>query len=282
MITTRIAVASGKGGTGKTLVATNLAAVCRSATLVDLDVEEPNCHLFFDPGGMRAKQAFRPVPAVDLEKCTFCGKCANVCEFKAIAVLRDNVMVFPELCHGCGACFALCPQKAVSEVEHPIGEVVIVDGGRSPKLLYGRLRVREASAVPLIRQVKKMVPHDGTIIVDCPPGTACTAVESIRGADLCLLVTEPTPFGLHDLGLSLSVTKKLGVPSVVFINKAGLNGPDVGSYCRDRNIRVVGELPYERQIAEIYSKGKLVSCELEYRAVFKALLSTIEQEVGER
>lgn len=274
----RIAIASGKGGTGKTLVATSLAASWRGALLVDLDVEEPNCYLFFQDGDTATKKAFRPVPSIDKDKCNYCGRCAEVCEYHAIAVFQNQVMVFDELCHGCGACTLFCPKGAVSEKDHYIGDIVRVQSKGGTDLLYGRLRVREASATPLMRQVKREIDEGQPAIVDCPPGTACTAVESIRGSDLCVLVTEPTPFGLHDLKLSLEMTKRLKVPSVVFINKTGLRGPDVAGFCAGKGVRVIGELPYEREIAEAYSKGDLTIRSPKYRPAFEALAEAVRQE----
>ena len=276
----RVSVASGKGGTGKTLVATNLAAAAKDALLVDLDVEEPDCHLFFRGPEVSREVVNRKVPFVHEEACIHCGNCAKVCEFHAIVSLPMKVLVFEELCHGCGACSMFCPEDAIEERDHPIGEIVRVrtDGLRG--LVYGQLRVGEASAAALIKTVKKSVPNNGLMIIDCPPGTACPAVESMRGSDLCVLVTEPTPFGLHDLKLALAVTRKLRVPSVVLINKAGLPGPDIGRFCSDAGVSVVGEIPMRREIAEVYSDGKLLVYDPEMRVMFDSILRRIMNEVG--
>ena len=265
-----MAIASGKGGTGKTLVATNLAAVTEGAALVDLDVEEPNCYIFARASGEQAEQVFRRVPRVDARKCTLCGNCRKVCEFHAIAVLPKEVMVFDELCHGCGACSLLCPEEAIAEVDHLLGEVLRTQGG-ALDLTYGRLRVGEAAATPLIRRVKEAAPDRQAVVMDCPPGTACTAVASIKGADACVLVTEPTPFGMHDLRLALEVTRKLKVPAAVFINKDGLPGPDVDGFCRAHRVPVVGRLPLDRGIAEAYSRGGLIAGDPRFRDVFAGL-----------
>lgn len=278
---TRIAVASGKGGTGKTLVATNLASITEGAVLVDLDVEEPNCYIFAKATSDAAEDVFRPVPVVDPSKCTLCGNCRKVCEFHAIAVLPREVMVFKELCHGCGACSLLCPEGAITEEDHLLGELIRTHGGVLD-LMYGKLRVGEAAATPLIRRVKDAIPKDRFAILDCPPGTACTAVESIKGADLCVLVTEPTPFGLHDLKLALKVTRKLKVPPVVFINKYGLPGPDVGGFCDAHKVPVVGKLPLERGIAETYSRGEMIADDERYSGIFTELRDRILKEVGGR
>lgn len=274
----RIAIASGKGGTGKTLVATNLAAVMRGKTLVDLDVEEPNCYLFQEKESETSELVHRPVPKVDAAGCTLCGTCGRVCEFHAIAVLPKKVMVFEELCHACGGCSRFCPEGAITEEPHGIGEA-ISSRGKPFDLIYGRLEVGEASAVPLIREVKRRLPADGDFILDCPPGTACTAVESIRDADFCVLVTEPTPFGLHDLKLALKVTERLGVDKGVFINKDGLPGPDISDFCAENGIPVVGSLPFDRATAVTYSKGSLLVGSDVYDRTFRELGSTIEEAI---
>jgi MinD superfamily P-loop ATPase len=266
----RIAIASGKGGTGKTLVATNLAAVMGDVTLVDLDVEEPNCHLFQKADGEAPVKVYRPVPEVDEAKCTLCGRCGEVCQFHAIVTLPKEVMVFSELCHGCGACSMFCPENAISERGHHVGDAISASGADF-ELLFGRLRVSEAMPTFLIRHVRDMIPKEVDAVLDCPPGTACASVESIRGADLCILVTEPTPFGFHDLKLALGVTKKLGVRSAVFINKDGLPGPDIEGFCREHEIPIIGRLRLDRDIAERYSRGELLMSHAGHRAVFETL-----------
>lgn len=271
-----IAIASGKGGTGKTLVATNLAAVWNGFALADFDVEEPNCYLFQRQTRQTSEQAHRPVPRVDADTCTLCGTCGRVCEFHAIAVLPKKVMVFDELCHACGACSRFCPEDAIEEVPHAIGEV-IESTGEPFDLAYGRLMVGEATAVPLIREVKRRLRIDQNCLLDCPPGTACTAVESIRGADFCVLVTEPTPFGLHDLKLALKVVEKLGVKHGVFINKDGLPGPDISGFCEENGVPVVGRLPLDRDIAVIYSKGTLLVESGSYVETFEGLIRGIQE-----
>ena len=273
---TKVAIASGKGGTGKTLLATNLAAVTDDAVLVDLDVEEPNCYLFHKGEGDTTEEAFRPVPSVDNVKCTLCGKCGEVCEFHAIVVLPKEVMIFEELCHACGACSLFCPEDAISEKNHLIGDIVSTSGDAFD-LLYGRLRVGEAMPTHLIRQVRKRIPEGRQIVLDCPPGTSCAPVESIRGADLCILVTEPTPFGFHDLKLALGVTEKLKVRTEVFINKHGLPGPDIEAFCNDSGIRVIGRLPLDRGIAERYSRGELLTGVTDHRRVFESLRDRIKE-----
>jgi len=274
----RISIASGKGGTGKTLVATNLAAVAADAFLVDLDVEEPNCHLFFDGKELSREAVSRRVPFVNEESCTHCGNCAEVCEFHAIVSLPKNVLVFDELCHGCGACSMFCPEDAIEERDHHMGEIIHLSASGLLGLTYGRLRVGEASAATLIKRVKRGMTNNRLTIIDCPPGTACPAVESMRGTDLCVLVTEPTPFGLHDLKLALDVTKKLRLPHVVLLNKAGLPGPDIKKFCADNGLPIVGEIPLQRAIAETYSEGKLLVRDPGFKKLFESMLERILKE----
>lgn len=277
----RICIASGKGGTGKTLVATNLAAVTESSLLVDLDVEEPNCYIFVN-GEQESEQVCRPVPLIDQSKCTLCGICAEVCQFHAIVALPKTIMTFEELCHGCGACSLFCPEKAISEKGRVMGDVISVRSNGHTKLLYGRMRIGEPAPVPLIRQVKRRIGQDGLTIVDCPPGTACPAVECMRGSDLCVLVTEPTPFGLHDLKLALEVARKLKIPHAVFVNKQGLPGPDIHAFCRLKNVPVVGQLRHDMQIAMDYSDGRLIIEDPEHKEAFESLLARILKEAGGR
>lgn len=246
---------------------------------MDLDVEEPNCYIFTQAKSERAEKVFRLVPQVDASKCTLCGNCRKVCEFHAIAVLPKEVMVFKELCHGCGACSMLCPEDAITEQDHLMGEVIWAEGGVL-KLMYGRLKVGEAAATPLIRRVKAAIPEGPITIMDCPPGTACTAVESIKGADACVLVTEPTPFGLHDLRLALEVARKLKVPAAVFVNKHGLPGPDIQQFCDAHKIPVVGKLPIDRSIAEAYSRGDLIAEDARFNTTFKKLRDWALSEAG--
>lgn len=272
----RISIASGKGGTGKTLVATNLAAVLDDALLVDLDVEEPNCYLFFGGDETARGKVYRPVPVVDNARCTLCGNCAKVCEFRAIVVLPKQVLVFPELCHGCGACSMFCPEEAITEQGHPMGDLVRRESD-GHKLLYGELRIGEAAAAPLIRKVKSEIP-DGMAVIDCPPGTACPSVESMRGSDICVLVTEPTPFGLHDLKLALEVCRKLKLRCGVFVNKQGIPGPDIRRFCEEQGVPVLGGLEFDRAIAETYSRGCLLIDDPSHRRVFEGLQNSIRKE----
>ena len=275
-----ISVASGKGGTGKTLIATSLALSLGNGTEVqflDCDVEEPNAHIFLKPVIERREPVSIPIPQIDEQKCTFCGKCAEVCAYNALAVLKDRVLVFPELCHGCGACSYLCPEDAISEVEREIG---VVEVGRSKQIefIHGRLAVGEAMAPPVIRKVKEHVDPEKTVIIDVSPGTSCPVVEAVEGSDFCLLVTEPTPFGLNDLTLAVETVKKLNIPRGVVINRAGVGDRKVDEYCEEEGIPLLLHIPLDTRIARLYSQGvPLVEGMPEWRDAFLKLAEDIRQ-----
>lgn len=252
-----LSIASGKGGTGKTLVATSLALSLKDkyqVQILDCDVEEPNDHIFLKPAITHTEPVSIPVPKIDEEKCTHCGLCAQVCAYNAIAVLPDRVMVFPELCHGCGACSYLCPEKAISEGGQETG---VVEQGQAGGIdfVQGRLNVGEAMATPVIRRVKEYANTDGLVIIDAPPGTSCPVVESIQDSHFCLLVTEPTPFGFNDLVLAVETVRELGIPLAVVLNRAGSGDNRVEEYCRQQNIPILLTIPLDTNIARLYSKG---------------------------
>lgn len=256
-----LVVASGKGGTGKTTVAVNLALALSQAEqkvqLLDCDVEEPNAHLFLKPKFETVYSIGIPVPEINQKKCTYCGLCADICIFKVLSVFSDQVMILAELCHGCGSCSYLCPEKAITEVERTIG---VVEKGSCGELLFihGRLNPGEAMSPPLINAVKKMAAYDGYTIIDAPPGTSCPVVSAVKDCDYCLLVTEPTPFGLNDLDLAFRMVKSLGIPAGVVINRCDLGDSGVDSYCRQHNLPVLAKIPFDRQLAEMYARGKPV------------------------
>ena len=253
-----ISIASGKGGTGKTTVSTNLAASLGSeVTLLDCDVEEPNSHLFLKPVWEHTEIITTPVPEVDENKCTLCGKCGDICQFKAIVVIGETVLPFHELCHSCGGCMEVCPEDAIKEVDRELG---VIQSGRCNGIdfIHGILRVGEAMSPPLIRKVRSLSPRDGLTIIDAPPGTSCPVIASMKDADFVLLVTEPTPFGLHDLKLAVGAVQILGIPHGLVINRADIGDDRVKSFAEENNIPVLMEIPFDRKIAEIYSKGELL------------------------
>ena len=274
-----ISIASGKGGTGKTTVAVNLALslLKESVQLIDCDVEEPNTHIFLSPSIHQVTPVGIPVPRIDESKCTYCGKCAQVCEYHAIAVILKNVLVFDELCHGCGACSYLCPEKAIFEVEREIG---IIQEGSSDGILFvnGILNIGEPMASPLIRKVKERIQKDKILILDAPPGTACPVIETVKGSDFCLLVTEPTPFGLNDLELAVGMLEKLGIQMGIVINKADIGDRGMWDYCKSKNIPILMEIPMDRRIAESYSKGiPFVIENRSYISQFQELFEKVEK-----
>jgi MinD superfamily P-loop ATPase len=280
-----VSIASGKGGTGKTTVATSLALFLSSAKsqtvqFLDCDVEEPNAHIFLKPEIAGRQSVNLPVPQIDFEKCTFCGECAKVCAYNAIVVLKNEVLTFTELCHGCGGCTLLCPQNAISESQREIG--VLEEGSAgSIKFVQGRLNVGEPMATPLIRAVKRSVNAHGTVIIDVPPGTSCPVIESIHGSDFCLLVTEPTPFGLHDLKLAVELVEELKIKHGVVINRAGIGDDKVRGYCSRQKVPVLAEIPFDREVAVRYSRGvPMWEAGERYREIFGRLWESIETRAG--
>jgi MinD superfamily P-loop ATPase len=269
-----LAVASGKGGTGKTTVALNLARTLGSdVQLLDCDVEEPNDHLFLDGDLLESEEFTIPVPEVDESLCDGCGTCGRFCQYRAIVSFGTTPLVFPAMCHGCGGCAKVCPRKAIHEVERRIGIVETVRAGNIT-LIQGRLDVGSAMAPPLIRAVKARLQDGVPAILDAPPGTSCPVITTIRGADFVVLVTEPTPFGLHDLKLALSMVHELGIPSGVVVNRVGIGNERVHEFCRGENIPILLEIPDDRRIAEAYSRGRLIVEALpEYGELFEGLIA---------
>jgi MinD superfamily P-loop ATPase len=280
-----ISVASGKGGTGKTLVATSLALSLKDkdrVQLLDCDVEEPNAHIFLKPVISRSEPVCIQIPKVDEQRCSYCGKCAEVCAYNAIAVLPDRVLVFSELCHGCGACSYLCPEKAITEEPRETG---VVEQGHSDgvEFVHGRLTIGEAMPSPVIRRVKEQAKLNGVVIIDVPPGTSCPVVESIKDSNFCLLVTEPTPFGLSDLVLAVETVRELNIPLAVVLNRAGVGDNKVEEYCRQENIPILLTIPLDMEIARLYSRGVTLAEGMpEWKERFIGLFDKIREMVDER
>ena len=282
----KISIASGKGGTGKTLVASSLALSLADKNLAnkrlviaDCDVEEPNVHLFFPNKQVLEKKSCEvPLPIIDEAKCTHCGSCSDVCAYHALAVLPQAVLIFPELCHGCGGCTLACPENAISEGSRSVGEIFRAKSN-DIEIIWGELRPGEARATPLVRSVRDLARGD-TVIVDCPPGTSCSMVEAVQGTDFCLLVTEPTPFGLYDLHLAIRVLEKMSIPRGVLINKSGIGDRKVHEYLKKRQIPILMEIPFEREIAELYSRGVIFVDQMpEWKDKFAALAGKIEERI---
>jgi MinD superfamily P-loop ATPase len=270
-----VTVASGKGGTGKTSVAVNMALSVGNVQLLDCDVEEPNAYLFLNVDSQRTEPICTSIPLINHELCTYCGKCSSACQYNALFVASENLLVFPELCHGCGGCALVCPKSAITWEKHRIGAVKF-GSADDLTLVYGELEVGKPLAVPIIKAVKSHIAEGKNVIIDSPPGTSCSFVETVRGSDFCVLVTEPTPFGLHDLKIAVQVLKKIAVPFGVVVNRAGIGDNKVYEYCRTENINVLLEIPYQRRIAELYSKGIPFSLEMpEWKEQFQALYGEI-------
>lgn len=275
-----VSIASGKGGTGKTTVALLLAAARPGATLVDCDVEEPNCHLFLQPVGNGEQPVTVMQPVFDAGLCNGCGKCATICLFNALAITAGKPLLFAELCHSCGGCIAACPQGAAAEAAKEIGLIRTGTASRtSPdtRLIDGLLHVGVPTAGPLIKAMKKRLPA-GDVIIDCPPGTACSMVTAVAGSDYCLLVTEPTPFGLHDLRLAAGVVGLLGIPAGVVINKSdgGAGDAAVADWCAREHLAVLARIPHSDTFAREYAEGRVCAA---YQDIAASVWASLGQEV---
>lgn len=278
-----ISVASGKGGTGKTTIATSLATVLGSrAQLLDCDVEEPNCHILMKPSIETHEVVNLPIPVVNIEKCTLCGKCGEVCRFSAIVMIGDQVITFPEMCHGCGGCILLCPDNAIDEGFRELG---VVETGTAGEVEFaqGLMRVGEAMSPPLIKEVKKRINPGKIAILDAPPGASCPVINSVINTHYILLVTEPTPFGLHDLRIAVEAFTPLQIPMGVVLNRSDVGDRKVQEYLRDKGIPLLMEIPHDRNVAEGYSRGELlIDSAPAYREGMLELFGRIQSLVSER
>jgi MinD superfamily P-loop ATPase len=256
VIDVKVVVASGKGGTGKTTVSVNLALSLDNVQLLDCDVEEPDCNIFLKLPLEKLEDVFLPVPKIDMEKCTFCGKCSEFCKYNALAIFPTDALVFADLCHGCGGCFLVCPEHAIGERKKIIGVLEHSQSTHSHvQFMRGVLNIGEPMATPIIAALKKKIDDSKITILDSPPGTACPVIEAVSDCDFCILVTEPTPFGLHDVKLAVELTRVLHVPCGVIINKAGIGDNTVEEYCTKEGIPLLMEIPHSKKIAHLCSQG---------------------------
>ncbi len=271
-----IAVASGKGGTGKTTVAVNMALSIGDANLLDCDVEEPNAHTLLHPESLNTESVTVPMPMIDTDRCTLCAMCADFCEFNAIFIGKKP-LVYPEICHSCGGCFLVCPEGAIEEVAREVGKLHRTNRD-SVHLVYGELHVGEPIAIPVIKAVKNEIDRKKINILDAPPGTACPVIETMQDSDFVVLVTEPTPFGFHDLSMTVDVIQELDIPHGVVLNRVGVGNDEVKEFCNAKGIPILLEIPFDRKIAELYSNGVPFVQEMpDWRERFQQLFEVIKE-----
>ncbi|NLZ93007.1 MAG: 4Fe-4S binding protein [Firmicutes bacterium] len=277
----RIAVLSGKGGTGKTLVSVNLAAAAKTSTYIDCDVEEPNGHLFFKPENIQEEEVSVRTPKVDEKLCSGCRKCVNFCKFNALAYIKDKLIVFEEICHSCGGCILFCPEKALTEKERVIGKVQ--KGISDQVTIYtGIMNTGEASGVPIIKKLfNENIPEaDKQTFVDCPPGSACIVMESIMDADYCILVVEPTLFGVHNLNMVYELVKLFNKPFGVVLNKCLEEENPAEKFCFEKEIKILARIPFDNELGILNSNAEIAVRKSEkWRTIFSTLLETVKKEV---
>lgn len=272
----QVSILSGKGGTGKTTVAVNLAAVT-GWRYVDCDVEEPNGFIFLKPQVVKQKEVAIPVPHINKEKCILCKKCVEICQFHALGMAKDQVLVFEKLCHGCGACTLICPEDAILEVDRNIGK--IEEGkGEGIECIQGVLNIGEPMSGPVIRDIKKTITA-GNSLIDCSPGSSCSVVKAIEGSDYALLVTEPTEFGLHDLRIAVGLVRKMEIPFGLILNRADKYHAMITDYCQKENIPLLGVIPFDKKAAMMYSEGQLLIKDKYYRQLFEEIGQNLREVV---
>ncbi len=278
----KIAVLSGKGGTGKTFVSVNLASTIENATYVDCDVEEPNGHLFFQPVWLNTERVYRKLPLVDQDKCTGCRVCTDFCKFNALAYISEQILVFDEVCHSCGGCVTLCPQGAITEKDKVVG--TIQKGmSLSQSVLSGTMEVGEASGIPIIGQLLEEISGRSDVVIDCPPGSSCSVMESLKEAEYCILVAEPTIFGSHNLAMVHELVELYDKPYGVVLNKCTDDENPSKIYCQDHKIKILAEIPYDEELAKLQSNGKIPVRESDkIKIMFMDLLNTIYVDKANR
>lgn len=272
----KISILSGKGGTGKTTVATNLAKILKYR-YVDCDVEEPNGFIFLKPQAIEAKDVEALVPVINYDRCVLCGKCVEACQFNALANTGKEIMIFEKLCHGCGACTLICPEEAIKEEGRVIGRIDI-GNANDIECIRGILNIGEPMSGPIISKLKRMIDDNNTII-DCSPGSSCNVVKAIQDSDFAVLVTEATEFGLHDLKIAVGLAIKMGIPFGVIINRADEYTYLIERYCNENNISILGSIPFDRKAAELYSEGNLLINNERYEKIFSEIAQNIEEVV---
>lgn len=274
-----VSIASGKGGTGKTTLAVNTALALGKVQLLDCDVEEPNCHIFLKYDSKDSDQVLVRIPEINKDICDYCGECARFCRYNALAITKGIVMFFPELCHSCGGCILVCPKKAINETERAIG-VIKHSNVDDIDFSYGLLNIGEAQASPVIRELKKHIKTDKDVLIDAPPGTSCATISAVEDSDYCILVTEPTPFGLNDLKLAVGMLESMDIPHGVVVNQDGIGDNKVAEYCEKKDIQILLRIPHDRRIAELYSNGIPFVQELhEYKIMLKDMFNAIKEVV---
>ncbi len=272
-----LSIASGKGGTGKTTLAVNLALVLGDVQLLDCDVEEPNCHIFLKPEKTNSEDVKVKVPQINEELCDYCGECSKFCRYNALAITQDVIMFFPELCHSCGGCMIVCPKNAITEIERPIG-VIKSSKVEDIDFSYGLLNIGEAQASPIIHELKNNTQKDRDVLIDSPPGTSCATISAVEGSDYCILVTEPTPFGLNDLKLAVEMLESMNIPHGVVVNRDGIGDNKVDEYCDEKNIPILLKIPHDQMIAKLYSNGILFVNEMhEYKKKLKDMYGIVRR-----
>lgn len=271
-----ITVLSGKGGTGKTTVSTNLSLLDKGAVLVDTDVEEPNAYIFLKPQISSKVPVTLGYPVVDMDKCDLCGKCGDFCQFNAILPAKNKVLVFKDSCHHCTGCSLVCPKNAISYGEREIGFIYNGKSIFDTRVIYGLLNINELSGVRIIENIKEIINNEKLVIIDAPPGTSCSTVAAVENTDYAIIVSEPTPFGVSDMKMVVEMLRNMKIPFSVVVNKAGLGDNEIYEYCKQENIDIIGEIPFDKRIAKLYSNGKIFSSELEeYKNIFTDIFEKI-------